>query len=94
MCPGPCTSYYTFQESQREAEKAQQMSAVGHKRTLERGSEMSAHPLRADMISVRINVRKVPEAELILWVRPSSITVRVKIFAFESPLNRKSRRVD
>ena len=40
------------------------MSALGHQQTLERSSEMSAVPLRADMLRVRNNVCKVPEADI------------------------------
>ena len=36
----------------------------GHERTLERGSAMSASPLRAAMLSLSIDVRKVPLADL------------------------------
>jgi len=37
------------------------MSALGHKQTLEQASEMSALPPNADMLSVSIDVRKVPK---------------------------------
>jgi hypothetical protein len=40
------------------------MSALGQKRTLERGSGMSASPSRADMLRIGINVRKVPLADI------------------------------
>ena len=41
-----------------------EMSALGQKRTPRRGSEMSASPLRADMLSIGTDVRYVPEADV------------------------------
>jgi hypothetical protein len=40
------------------------MSALGHKRTLESGSGMSALPPEADVLIVGINVCYVPEADV------------------------------
>ena len=40
------------------------MSALGHLRTLERGSGMSALPPEADMLIVDINVCYVPQTDV------------------------------
>ena len=40
------------------------MSALGHKRTLASESGMSALPLKADMLSVSIDVRFVPLTDI------------------------------
>ena len=42
------------------------MSAMGQKLTLERGSAMSASPIRADMLSIGTYVRFVPQADIAL----------------------------
>ena len=52
------------------------MSPLGHERTSERGSGMSALPLRADILTICINVCLVPEADIELG-QPDRIFVDV-----------------
>ena len=47
-----------------DAESSRLMSALGQKRTLDRGPAMTASPPRADMLIVGINVCYVPEPEV------------------------------
>jgi hypothetical protein len=55
------------------------MSALGHKQTLEQASEMSALPPNADMLSVSIDVRKVPKRTLVPGLIRSSLWEEIRI---------------